>query len=127
MPGCVRDALKMVVDTTEKYVKSEEDSDAGCLTAIFLPTMLLFPMNRGGRGGYRKWGARFKRFWAGEWQALLDESKNFPHQGRHVFAPHGDGPVEDVLEPSPEDQAASGRATCGAEGAVTCGKAADCR
>ncbi|CEM33506.1 unnamed protein product [Vitrella brassicaformis CCMP3155] len=93
----------MVVDTTEKYVKDEEDSDVGCLIAIFVPTMLLFPMNRGGDGGHRKWRARFKRFWAGEWQGLLDESRNFAEQGRHVFAPRGDGPVDGVSEPSLEE------------------------
>ncbi|CEL92307.1 unnamed protein product [Vitrella brassicaformis CCMP3155] len=93
----------MVLDTTEKYVKDEEDSDVGCLIAIFVPTMLLFPMNRGGKGGHRKWGTRFKRFWAGEWQGLLDESRNFAEQGRHVFAPRGDGPVDGVSEPSLEE------------------------
>ncbi|CEM36682.1 unnamed protein product [Vitrella brassicaformis CCMP3155] len=65
--------------------------------------MLLFPMNRGRTDGRRKWGTRFQRFWAGEWQGLLDESKNLAQQGRHVFAPHGDGPVRDVREPSWEE------------------------
>ena len=103
LPPSVRWAWKEVLDATEKAAADPMHSDIACLALQYLPSMLLFPMNRGGTGGWRKWNARFRRFWSGEWESLLSESATFSPRGRDQFAPAARGDISAQSEPSPDD------------------------
>ncbi|CEM07963.1 unnamed protein product [Vitrella brassicaformis CCMP3155] len=77
----------------------------GCrlLDSYFLADYAAVPDESWRDGRPPQVGFSLQAFFAGEWQGLLDESRNFAEQGRHVFAPRGDGPVEGVPEPSLEE------------------------
>ncbi len=106
MPPSARWALKQAFNAAEALVSSTsaEDSDLGCLVVLYLPSLLLFPIGRGGAAGWRKWNARFRRFWAGEWESLLREAATYGGpRGRDVFAPQDRGDVSATSEPTPEE------------------------
>ena len=87
LPPSIRWSLKEAIDATENLLASDspDASDEGCLVLLYLPTLLLFPMKRGGTSGWRKWQTRFRKFWNGNWDELLREASTFAAKGADVL------------------------------------------
>ena len=54
---------------------AHNDFETACLVNTYLPALLLMPVGRGGNAGRMAWILRFRRFWSGEWELLLNDTK----------------------------------------------------